>query len=65
MHLNELSERSPVRIFEQSIHGGLGVGRPLPFEVVGAFWAYSLGWITRQVPSDGLSDGQAEPRRGV
>jgi KaiC/GvpD/RAD55 family RecA-like ATPase len=26
MHLNELSERSPVRIFEQSIHGGLGVG---------------------------------------
>lgn len=26
MHLNELSDRSPLRIFEQSIHGGLGTG---------------------------------------
>lgn len=26
MHLKELSERSPIRILEQSIHGGLGPG---------------------------------------
>ena len=26
MHLNELAERSPLRIFEESIHGGLGAG---------------------------------------